>query len=359
MIRSVLLALTLCACDGASMIDAGVDAGPRVDAGGDAGPPGVDASFVRLTGGAPHPLDSTLRLGHLQAEGTHNSYHLRPEHVIADWDYEHAPLFEQLESQGVRALELDFSWDEELQRFRVFHVPLLDERTSCDLLLECLAELRRWSDAHPGHHPLFVQLEPKDQRGLSAAEIGDRLDREIRAVFTDELIVTPDLVQGSAATLAAAIVDPGWPLLADVRGRTLFFLDCSREFCVEYANDGAGLAGRAAFVASEPGDPFAAIRVMNTPGDDVRAAVEAGYIVRTRAISMPDALEADLATLQAELDLALASGAHIISTDVPVARADVALHVEIPGGTPSRCNPITAPAECTSLAIEDPVLITP
>ena len=98
---------------------------------------------------------------------------------------------------------------------------------------------------------------------------------------------------------------------------------------------------------------------MNTPGDDVRAAVAAGFLVRTRAISMPDALHDDAATLRAELDRALESGAHIISTDVPVPRDDVALHVEIPGGTPSRCNPVTAPAECTAASIEDPALITP
>jgi hypothetical protein len=33
--------------------------------------------------------------------------------------------------------------------------------------------------------------------------------------------------------------------------------------------------------------------------------------------------------------------------------------VEIPGGTPARCNPITAPAECASEDIEDPKLMKP
>lgn len=331
--------------------DAGRDAGPGPR---DAGPPTVDASFDRLEGDVRHPLDDALRLNHLQAEGTHNSYHLRNRaQTLDDWSYDHAPLGEQLESQGVRALELDVRWDEDLQRHRVYHLPVVDPRTTCDLFLDCLSALRRFSDAHPGHHPLLVQLEPKDTTAAHA----DALDAEIRAVFPDELLITPDLVRGDAETIAEALATRGWPTLGEVRGRVLFFLDCDRSFCVEYA--GEGLEGRAAFVDSEPGDAFAAVRVMNTPGDDVRAAVAAGFLVRTRAISMPDALHDDAATLRAELDRALESGAHIISTDVPVPRDDVALHVEIPGGTPSRCNPVTAPAECTAASIEDPALITP
>jgi hypothetical protein len=350
------------ACDGPPTLDAGreADAGRELDAGPfDAGPPGLDASFMRLTGDVTHPLDDVLRLNHLQAEGTHNSYHLRPsEDTIDDWDYSHAPLDEQLATQGVRKVELDFYWDEAIQRYRVYHIALVDEVSTCDLLLDCLADLRRFSDAHPGHHPIFVQLEPKGGNGpQTPAELGDRLDREIRAVFPEELIITPDFVRGARATLAEAIEEDGWPTLGAVRGRTLFFLDCGRDYCLEYA--GAHLEGRVAFVDSQPGDTFAAVNVINTPGDDVREAVMAGFLVRTRAVSMPDALHMDQTALRAELDLALASGAHMISTDVPIPRDDVALHVEMPGGTPSRCNPITAPVECTSLAIEDPTLITP
>lgn len=334
--------------------DGGTDAGPA-----DAGPPRVDASFDRLEGDVRHPLDDVLRLNHLQAEGTHNSYHLRPaERTIDEWSYDHAPLGEQLAAQGVRKVELDVHWDPWAQRHRVYHLDSIDARSTCDLFLDCLVALRRFSDAHPGHHPIFVQIEPKGARhGLSFGALADALDAEIRAVFPPELLITPDLVRGEAATLAEALAANGWPTLGEVRGRALFFLDCGRDDCVEYA--GGGLEGRVAFVDSRPGDAFAAVRVMNTPSDDVRAAVAAGFLVRTRAISMPEALRADRATLQAELDAALASGAHMISTDVPVPRDDVALHVEMPGGTPSRCNPITAPAECAPEAIEDPARVVP
>jgi hypothetical protein len=46
-----------------------------------------------------------------------------------------------------------------------------------------------------------------------------------------------------------------------------------------------------------------------------------------------------------------------VGTDYPVKVNGVDYVVEIPGGTPSRCNALTAPAECTPEAIEDPKFI--
>lgn len=315
----------------------------------------------RLQGDVSHPLDDVLRLNHLQAKGTHNSYHQRPrEDTIPDWDYEMAPLYEQFADQGVRKVELDLHWEPELGAFRVFHIAILDEISTCDLFVDCLEELRRFSDEHPGHHPVFVQIEPKGSRdGMSIAEFTSAMEAEIADVFPDDLIVTPDLVRGDAPDLATAIAAHGWPTLGEVRGRVLFFLDCDRDFCVEHANDGAGLHGRTIFADSEPGDSFLAVRVMNSPGDGVAEAVAAGQIVRTRAVSISDALNDDLPTLEADLTAALASGAQMISTDVPVERSDIPFAVKIPGGSPSRCNPITAPSECTAAAIEDPARIVP
>jgi hypothetical protein len=103
--------------------------------------------------------------------------------------------------------------------------------------------------------------------------------------------------------------------------------------------------------------PFAAYHSMNDPvsgGDAIRAVVAAGHLVRTRADSdseEPNALNYDRA------EAALASGAQFISTDYPFPGDDESYGFTIPGGTPSRCNPISAPAECTSADIEDPVLL--
>jgi hypothetical protein len=58
-------------------------------------------------------------------------------------------------------------------------------------------------------------------------------------------------------------------------------------------------------------------------------------------------------------DAALASGAQFVSTDYPVPDADFGTGylVEIPGGMPARCNPISAPADCTPLDIENPAAL--
>lgn len=339
-----------------------MDAGAP-DAGAiDAQPVPYDAAFMRVGDPPAHALDDTLRLNHLQMEGTHNSYHRAPPDPIPDWDYDNAPLDEQLGSQGVRAFEIDIYWDADRLRWQVLHIPVVDEETTCDLFLECLSVIRAWSDANPGHHPIFVQIEPKGAAfpdGVEGDSRIDQLDAEIRQIFGDELLILPDDVQGSAATLREQVTTEGWPTLGEVRGKTLFFLNCGRDDCVRYANEGAGLAGRVIFADAREDDSWASVRVINGGGANARTAVEAGYIVRSRAVSVPSALELTGPELQAELDGVLASGAHIISTDVPVPRPDVALHVEMPGGSPSRCNPVTAPMECTSAAVEDPALLVP
>src|SRR5690606_6563602 len=213
--------------------------------------------------------DETLRINHLQVKATHNSYHVASsDGTIPDWSYTHAPLDVQLGEQGVRGVELDLHWDAEAERIEVMHVPLLDAQTTCATLRECLETLRDWSDAHPGHHPIFVQLEPKtsfDAEGVAAWL--DAIDEEIRAVMPPELLVTPDDVRGDAASLAEALAARGWPTLGASRGRFLFSFDCSRELALAYAGPEGRLEGRVMFPDSEEGDPFAGFMVVNTPGD--------------------------------------------------------------------------------------------
>ena len=55
------------------------------------------------------------------------------------------------------------------------------------------------------------------------------------------------------------------------------------------------------------------------------------------------------------LSEALASGAQWVSTDYPVA-ADSGYVVALPGvaaGSPARCNPVSAPASCTELELQE------
>ncbi|MEZ4406680.1 MAG: Ca2+-dependent phosphoinositide-specific phospholipase C [Polyangiales bacterium] len=319
-----------------------VDSGPACPA-----PLGQPAP--RTVTAPARPMDATLRMNHLQSLATHNSYHLRPERLGPDWDYEHAPLDTQLNDQGVRGLELDIRWDARCGRFRVYHLPILDPRSTCDLFTDCLGLIRRWSDAHAGHHPLFIQLEPKDAWDDATAETRfAAVEAEILSVFPREMVITPDEVRGSSATLPEALRDHGWPTLAASRGRVLFAVDRHDNVREVYTHGGRDLAGRLMFIDANVGAPYAAFLVLNNArSPEVPAAVRAGYIVRVFSWTAgSDPLD------PAEHQAALDSGAQVISTDFPGSLPDGGVGARIPGGAPSRCNPLVAPTGCTSEDIE-------
>jgi len=365
-----------------------------------------------------YPNDSTLRLNQLQVMGTHNSYHKRGDPafnalietvvpgVTAEWDYEQAPLPTQFADQGVRQIELDVWADPdgtifsdrksheaaglpadpgipELKEpgFKVLHIHEVDLESTCWTFVTCLTEVKTWSDANPGHAPFTILVEAKDDvvpdlLGLGYAPvipIGpaelDGIDAEIRSVFAPEDIITPDEVRGSRATLEEAVLTDGWPTLAESRGRVLFALDNGGGVQSDYLAGHPSLQGRVMFSSgSEPGNPETAFIKYNNPIGDfakIQSAVAAGYIVRTRSDADPKQTNPNLF---ADRDQALASGAQFVSTDYPVPDPKrEAEHpertepfvVQMPGGTPARCNPISGPPACTASDIENPAWLGP
>jgi Phosphoinositide phospholipase C, Ca2+-dependent len=356
--------------------------------------------------GCPYPLDPQLRLNEIQVVGTHNSYHIMPQEPVysalrmilpnvADvWQYTHPPLDEQFELEGVRQIELDVYADPDgglyanrgavgaltgnpasgipaldLPGFKILHVQDADFESNCYTFHQCLETVKSWSDAHPGHVPIMIQIEAKDDvipnLGLGfefvvPIEIGaaefDALDAEILQVFPLERIITPDEVRGGHETLEDAVLTDGWPTLGRSRGRVLFTLDNGGAKKAAYIEGHPSLRGRILFTSSEPGEPEAAFVKLNDPMGDfdhIREVVAAGFIVRTRADSDTEEARSGDTTHR---DLALASGAQFVSTDYPV--PDPALgtgyEVQIPMGMPAGCNPISAPAECTPLDVENP-----
>lgn len=304
---------------------------------------------------SPYPLDNELRLNHLQAEGTHNSYHVMTEGTtIVEHQYTLQPLDVQLSQQGVRAFELDTRFDAKVDGFRVYHLGFVDEKTNCETMIACLQVLRSWSDANPRHHPLLVQFEPKDNVPSDAEAYFSRMEKDIQSVWPREKIITPDDVKGAAATLRDAVTTTGWPTLGASRGKILFFLNNTDDFRKRYTRDLTSLDGRLMFAEASPEDPFAAVVILNDPEQNkaaIESAVKAGFLVRTRA---DGDIEKDRLNDTTQREAAFASGAHIVSTDFPAPVPGVEYFVEIPGGTPSRCNPLIAPAGCTSQDIESP-----
>ncbi len=326
---------------------------------------GSDADAAGGAGGSddvqPHydyPLDDVLRVTDLQVKGTHNSYHIEKDgNTLSDWHYTHVPLDQQLNDQGVRAVELDTHYDEVEDVFHVYHLPALDELSTCDLLTDCLRALKNWSDAHRAHHLLFIQIEPKSGFPTQDPEpYFKSFEAAIQSVWPKHRILTPDQVRGDAASLPEAVASKGFPTLGETRGNVLFFFDDHADVRDAYTRGGSSLEGRLAFVDSSPADAYGAVAVLNDPVGEASAiadALAAGFLVRTRA---DDAAAGGDPT---RAEQALASGAQIVTTDFPAPTADTPYSVQIPGGTPSRCNPVVAPAACTSEAVEDPVFVGP
>lgn len=352
-----------------------------------------------------YPLDDTLRLNQIQVLGTHNSYHVQARPALFAWlvsfsrslaesiQYTHVPLDVQFATQGIRQIELDVFADPdgglfanrtglrfvkqdtasgipELDRpgFKVLHVQDLDFESTCWTFVSCLRTVKQWSDANPGHAPLMIQIEAKDDTipirlsavpvPIDAAQL-DALDAEIRDVFPARQLITPDEVRAGRASLEDAIRTVGWPTLGATRGRVLFTLDNGGRIRDAYVDGHPALTGRILFIDSPPGSPEAAFQKLNDPIGDfdrIRAAVAAGYLVRTRADA--DTVEARTGNT-APRDAAIASGAQFVSTDYPVPDPTwgTGYFAQIPGGTPARCNPISAPANCTASDIENPAAL--
>jgi hypothetical protein len=306
-----------------------------------------------------------MHLNQLQALGSHNSYHTYPTgglEAIEALQYFQDPLDVQLEDQGVRQFELDVNVDLDDQGFTVVHIQGIDEGTTCRDLRDCLATIRNWSVAHPQHAPVAILLELKNAEfeieGLpyqdwTAPDL-DALDALIRSEFSEAQMFTPDDLRRGHATLPAAIATDGWPTIDEVRGQVMFMMDNGSPFRSWYREGRPGLAGRVLFTNANPGDDDAAfVKRNDAKGSlaDIQSLVAQGYVVRTRTDA--DTWEAR-ANDTSTRDAALASGAQWVSTDyvVPGRAYGTPYFVEIPGGTPARCNPINTPAWCTADLIE-------
>lgn len=350
-------------------------------------------------------IGECVHLNQLQVLGTHNSYHIQPPSELMEvlrahdptWgenlEYTHRPLTEQLDSLGIRQIELDVFADPEGGHFarpaghqlaglgsalddpamhepgyKVLHVQDIDYRSTCPTLVQCLEAVQAWSLDNPDHVPIMILIEVKD--GALPDTLGleftdpvpvrekelDALDEEIRSVFDSDHLITPDDVRGAYDTLEEAILEEGWPTLAASRGRILVALDNTGRHRDLYLDGHPVLQDRVMFASSPPGEPSAAFIKMNDPlgenAERIRERVEAGYLIRTRA---------DVPTQQArsgdttQREAALSSGAQYVSTDYPEPSpfgSGYVVHLPEAESYPARCNPVNGPSECAPDWIE-------
>lgn len=357
---------------------------------------------------APRAGKGAVRLNEIQVIGTHNSYKRElsrteertyDEIIATPGDYEkflaysHAAIPNQFARQNVRGLELDLFPDpagglyaQPLVRQRlglgplpdpawsqpgvkVLHIADLDYKSSCVRLVTCLEQVRSWSDANPGHVPLQIMLELKQSDARAVAQGGvvapawelaqlDALDAEIRSVFSEDDLITPDDVRRRGSTLERSVRRYGWPSLRRSRGKVLFLLDNDPGPARDrYITGRPNLEGRVIFTNSRPGFSDAAFIKRNEPRDantaEIQALVRQGYLVRTRSdVPLATVSAGDPAMLLA----ALRSGAQLVSSDFPeigmTGRYDSDYVARLPEELPARCNPVNARRGCDSDELE-------
>lgn len=316
-------------------------------------------------------------------------YHPNPGTLTQGLSYRYTSLGAQLDA-GMRSLEIDINNDPDGGRYahpagytaltatgivhplprdttdmekpglKVFHIADFDVRSSCNLFRTCLGQLRRWSDAHPNHEPIFILIEAKSDPlpifpGSTTPLPFDRkafaeMDQSIYDVIGRDHLVTPDAVRGAYPTLEADVRAHHWPTVQASRGKFVFLLLTALDpiALAAYHAGHPNLEGRAAFLRANSGDSYAAFLLMDNAtmrAKEIPALVKQGYLVRARA---------DIETYEARINnparaaQALRSGAQIVSTDFykPGNAYGTRCVVGLPGGGAARCNPVNAPAEC-------------
>ncbi len=357
---------------------------------------------------AEQQQNNLLKLNQIQIIASHNSYRLHLHDSLKmlldtlyqsgmlpanlnpqGLDYEHLPFDAQMSDYGVRGLEIDiyndpqggafanrrvnefFQWPTasgipalDAPGFKVLHIKDVDYNTNYYTLVQALQALKSWSDAHPNHLPLFINIEtktdtPADNPTLASigflpappfdAAAADALDAEIKSVFGANLdkIITPDKLRGNLNTLNEVVTQKKYPTLGESRGKIIFIIE--GNMVPFYKAGHASLKNRAAFVYATAGTPEAVFLILNdaiASKSTIASRVTEGYIVRTRSDSDTEQARTGDYTY---MNAALESGAQIISTDYyrPDPRGGISPNwttykVQFPNREVGRKNPINA-----------------
>lgn len=330
-----------------------------------------------------------MPLNHIQVIGSHNSYKqaIDPalfqmlkqtsEDLAYGIDYSHVSIIEQM-NMGLANLEIDIyadaeggkyahpkgldwvknqgqEYDPEKQMiepgFKILHIQEIDFRSHYLTLKNCLQDLKKWSDQHPGHQPVFITMNAKDQaiekEGFTVPEkftaaVLDQLDRVILDELGKDKLITPDQVRGKYSTLEKAVLQQNWPTLHEAKGKFIFVLDENDEKRTTYIQGHPSLKGRVLLANAEPGTPEAAILILNDPKKEanrIQELVKKGYIVRTRAdANTEQARKND----RSQFEAARKSGAQIITTDYYLKSTHFASDYEVSfdGNSYFRANPL-------------------
>ncbi len=179
--------------------------------------------------------------------GTHNSYQTTPSdeykalfNALSDMtfgivsteitEFNMESLTYQLEA-GVRSLEIDIETmkNDGNVSFVVSHSPFIDINSNCYDLEKALKEIKMWSDNNPGHLPVSIIIEPKQNvpefSGMTnlSLKYTNILDNLIKEALGDTLLTPADMM-GDFKSFKAMREADGWLPLGETMGKVLVLL---------------------------------------------------------------------------------------------------------------------------------------
>ncbi|WP_443937573.1 Ca2+-dependent phosphoinositide-specific phospholipase C [Pedobacter sp. MW01-1-1] len=263
--------------------------------------------------------------------------------------------YELLKQKGITDLASFDSLSLKKPGFKLLHMSDIDFRTHYPTYEMGLKDLKKWSDAHPSHTPIFIMVESKDSampllpNSAKVLPFDERafaeLDSVTLAILGKDKIITPDDVRRDYKTLQEAVLANNWPTVKSSLGKFVFLLLPSAGGISSentYIKDHPNLENRAMFVQSEIGQPNAAFLLLDNAivrKKDIQEAIKLGYLVRTRSdIETYEAKVNDTTRAQAAFE----SGAQVISTDFfqKGNTYGTEYQVKMPNGKATRINPV-------------------
>ncbi|KUF14272.1 MULTISPECIES: phosphatidylinositol-specific phospholipase C domain-containing protein [Streptomyces] len=175
-----------------------------------------------LADGGPAPTAADSSYAATTGVGVHNAY-----------EKTKYPYFADALDSGAAMLEIDVWTNVFGGGWRVSHSNPVGNDNNCEnaqrpqelrtkardqRLDGCLADMKAWHDAHPGHRPILVKVELKDGfQGRGGRGPAD-LDALLRAKLGDALYRPGQLAAGSA-NLDEAVRAKGWPARSELAGK--------------------------------------------------------------------------------------------------------------------------------------------